>query len=336
MRMYRRYLSLILLLMGTLAMAQTLPSNTTLDDTRARLRALPVTAHHSPERRQLLAVIQAAADELEPATFNTYMNEADPAKAKAMADNGILYYLETSAAAALAEIRATKVTRGVVIWHLYNMGYVVKTPGECFGIDICLRDGERLVPELDFLLVTHEHRDHYTAPLLDAMLAAKKPVVTRWYPGSTVITRATVLQFDTARVKIDIGDHHMEQQGQTDNMLMYQVTCGDPAAPFTLYHSGDGNNAAKILPNRAIDLFIYHVSVGLDARAAVARLQPHTIFPAHLLELAHSPKPPQAWRWPFTYAFNAAKSLAPTEAFVLSWGERWLAPGTEIVATAQK
>jgi hypothetical protein len=322
-------LSMFILLAAAMLVVQAVATNAELDDTLARLRATPATPTPTPERRLLLKTIQDAADALTPAAYKVYMT-ANATEADAAARDGALYLLETSTRAAMAEIHATRVTRGVVIWHLYNMGYVVKTPQACFGIDLCFRDSRRLVPDLDFLLVTHEHRDHSTPELLDAMLAAKKPVVTRWYPGSTVISKATELTFGTTRVKIDIGDHHREQAGQTDNMLMFQVTCGGPAAPFTLYHSGDGNNAEKMHPDRPVDLFIYHVSVGLNATAAAGIVRPRTIFVSHLLELGHSPTPPQAWRWSLTYGLNAAKSLAPRDALVLTWGERWQAPDTTV------
>lgn len=332
-----RLLLTLAILPGVVSVARALPTNAELDAARAFLQALPTTAHHAPERRQRLAVIQAATDELDPATYLEYMTAAlrDPAHADKLERAGALYYLASCTRSALADIRTTRVTSGVAIWYLYNMGYVVKTPDSCFGIDICLRDGARLAPDLDFLLITHEHRDHSTADLLDAMLTARKPVVTRWYPGSTVITTPTELQFGTTRVRVEIGDHHREQPGQTDNMLMYQITCGNPKAPFTLYHSGDGNNADKIHPDRPVDVFIYHVSVGLDARAAVTRVDPRATFVSHVLELGHSPKPPQPWRWSFAYAFGVAKGLTPRNTFVFSWGERWLAPGTEIAAPAK-
>jgi hypothetical protein len=52
---------------------------------------------------------------------------------------------------------------------------------------------------------------------------------------------------------------------------------------------------------------------------------------SHVLELGHSPTPPQAWRWSFDHAFKTIPNVPEPKATVLTWGERWLLPGTEIV-----
>jgi len=49
-----------------------------------------------------------------------------------------------------------------------------------------------------------------------------------------------------------------------------------------------------------------------------------------VLELAHSPKPPQAWRLTFNYAFGVVQNIPAEQADVLTWGERWLAPGASL------
>lgn len=77
-----------------------------------------------------------------------------------------LYYLRQSTQLAFWDIQRTRVERGVAIWYIYNMGYVFKTPDACFGIDIKMRDAEKMVDLLDFLLITHEHQDHYSSPTL--------------------------------------------------------------------------------------------------------------------------------------------------------------------------
>ncbi len=96
----------------------------------------------------------------------------------------------------------------------------------------------------------------------------------------------------------------------------------------TLYHCGDGNNLEKMHPDRPLDLFIPHVEVGLPIELAVQTLKPARTFVSHVLELAHSPTPPNAWRWSFAHAYRKADKLPAGTAYVLTWGERWEASGT--------
>ena len=113
-------------------------------------------------------------------------------------------------------------------------------------------------------------------------------------------------------------------------MLMFQVDCGRAANNCTVYHSGDGNNYEKMVPDRRPDLFIVHVQVGMSVEEAVNHLKPRMTLVAHVMELGHSPKPPNAWRWPYEYAFRVIQNIPPDEATVLTWGERWLLPDTTL------
>ncbi|MCK5737814.1 MBL fold metallo-hydrolase, partial [bacterium] len=179
----------------------------------------------------------------------------------------------------------------------------------------------------DFLLITHAHRDHSSKPLIEAMVAAGKPVITRWYPGTTIVEKPCEFKFGSCRVKVDIGDHHYEL-GNLDDMLMFQVECGEGANNCTIYHSGDDSNFHKMQPDRTVDVFILHVSVGMSVEAAIGHIKPRQTLASHVLELGHRPKPPNAWRWSFDDAFEKIRNIHAGEATVLTWGERWLLPQT--------
>ena len=306
------------------------PSTNELDNARAWLWTHTDGASNRVERQQRLAVIQAACDQLAPETFWGYVKSwtTNAAYADKLERSGALYYLSTAQDAAIRDIQRTRVAKGVAVWHLYNMGYVFKTPDACFGVDLHLRRAAELAPTLDFLLCSHEHGDHRTPALIQAMVAAGKPVLSRGEPGTTVVTNAGEYRFGSVRVKVDIGDHHREQSTQCNNMLMYQIDCGPAANDCVIYHSGDGNNYEKMKPDRKVDVFIFHVAVGMSVEGAIRHIQPRTALVSHVLELGHSPKPPNAWRWSYPYAFGTISSFAPDEALVLTWGERWLTPGT--------
>jgi outer membrane protein assembly factor BamB len=325
------------------------PGNAELDEARSWLGANPPDGNNATERRRRMAAIQSAADALEPATFQKYLKaiDGDAAAADAMDAAGVLHYLRKSTEAAIADIRRTRVRKGVAMWHVYNMGYVFRTPDACFGIDLHGRGVEALAKDLDFALNTHGHGDHVSRPLMAAMLTAGKPVVTSWLKGSRLVPIAappaegekkavpatmpsTEMKFGTVRVKVDIGDHHKYKPETRNDMLMFQVDCGPAAGDCTIYHSGDCDNPAKMRPDGAVTVFIPHVQPGMAVEDAIRQVRPRMTLVSHVLELMHSPKPPQPWRFSFDYAFGTIKNTPEDKATVLTWGERWLAPGCEL------
>ena len=106
---------------------------------------------------------------------------------------------------------------------------------------------------------------------------------------------------------------------------MFQVDCGEGASRCTIYHSGDGNNYTKMRPDRRVDVFIPHVRVGMSVQEAVAHLRPKMTLASHVLELGHERG---QWRWSFDDAFATIENIPEDRATVLTWGERWLVPGT--------
>lgn len=306
---------------------------THLNQTRQWFSHNPPDGTNATERRKQMAPIQTACDQLPPSDYAAYVKAWDSraGQADSMEEaNPALRYLRASSLQAMADIRRTRVKQGVSVWLLYNMGYVFKTPTACFGIDLCGRDMERLAPDLDFLLVSHSHEDHFSAPLIKSMLAQRKPVLTRWFDGTTLVKENTTYTFGDVQVKVDIGDHHHDQPNGRDNMLMFEVDCGSPGNNAVIYHSGDGDNFEKMHPTKPVDVFIPHVAVGMSVPDAINYLKPKMTLVSHVLELGHSPVPPNAWRWSYEYAFNVIRDIPENRATVLTWGERWLLPGTEL------
>jgi glyoxylase-like metal-dependent hydrolase (beta-lactamase superfamily II) len=206
------------------------------------------------------------------------------------------------------------------------MGFLVRTPTAGFGIDLSLNRAENLASDLDFLLTTHGHADHFTPKLLDAMIAAKKPCITRWWSGSTLTTQATRLTLCGVDIDISIGDHHFSRPECCNDMLMFHVLSGDAS----LLHCGDNSNLHKLVENLRPSLFTFHCAVGLPVADAIRRVAPTIALPAHVLELEHSPHPPHAWRWPYEYGLKTVAEFPESRAPLLAWGERILAPGTEL------
>jgi L-ascorbate metabolism protein UlaG (beta-lactamase superfamily) len=296
----------------------------------ARLALLEHPAERTPliERRRHLPVIQAAADLLKPEEYTAYRQAWSTDGAAAMERCGILGHLRRCIDHAIADFRSTRVKHGMALWLVYNMGCLVRTPSAGFGIDLAFNRAEDLVDDLDFLLTTHEHADHYTPALLNAMIAAKKPCVTRWWPQSTLLNETAALRFKDVSVGVTIGDHHFRRPETCNNMLMFHIQEGDAA----LLHSGDNSNIDKLPKNLQPDLFMFHCAVGLPVADAIRHVTPRLALPAHVLELEHSPHPPHAWRWPFEYGFETVRDFSPAQAPLLTWGERILASGTALAS----
>ncbi|HEO71963.1 MAG TPA: hypothetical protein ENN80_11925 [Candidatus Hydrogenedentes bacterium] len=302
------------------------PSNAELDAAREWLWENPPNGSNRAERLERMAVIQAAADELDKHDGRLYLLGLGKGS-KDLDRYGALYYLRRATDHAIADLRRTEVKHGLVGWHLYNMGYVFKTPEACFGVDVCLRDATSLVGDLDFLLVTHEHLDHHAGGLVKAMGEAGKPVITRFSRHGMVVEEPCVLTLGPIRVRIDIGDHSPSKGGVND-MLMFEIACGEAAGGCVIYHSGDGANYGKMTPEKPVDIFIPHVSCGgMDVAQAIRHMNPAITFVSHVMELTHDRR---GARWRYDFAYEQVKGVPEERAVVLTWGERWLLPGTEV------
>lgn len=310
-----------------------------LEEVRQWLWKNPPDGTNRVARREKMGVIQQACDPLAPSVFGAYVsswNKAEDRATELEDQHAALHYLRAATMHAVESIQRTRVERGMAIWHLYNMGYVFKTRHVCFGADLKFRDAEQLAGELDFLLITHEHGDHWSEALVKAMIRKRKPVIMRSvmakeFKGALAVAQPAEMNFGNARVKVDVGSHDVADP-DNPNMLMFQVDCGTEPDMFTVYHCGDGNNLGKIQPDRHVDVFIPHIKVGLPVTRAVDLLKPGITLASHVLELRHAK---DRSRWSYEFAFNVIKDIPPRDAVIMTWGERLLLPGTVLAKNAE-
>ncbi|MHB1457149.1 MAG: MBL fold metallo-hydrolase [Armatimonadota bacterium] len=112
------------------------------------------------------------------------------------------------------EIRNTTVTKGVRIWHIYNMGFVVKTPNHTIAFDIFTRVADPdyawmtfltekqtrdLAQLVDIAFVSHWHGDHANTEFLDAMSSADKQVYVPLDPDNYNKTQTGIIPIRTTR-----------------------------------------------------------------------------------------------------------------------------------------
>lgn len=225
----------------------------------------------------------------------------------------------------LRETAETSVAAGdtPAVWFLYNMGIVVKTPRALFAIDIAHRQGVRLAPLLDFALITHNHDDHWLPDFYFKVDGAGKTVVSNFLdnyrafrsengnPGGYSRGKRT-LRLADATIRVAPSDHNGYLKNFTST---FEISVGD----WTLYHTGDSSNLAKLNPTHKPDLWFVHPRCGLDVTAAVRKFHPRRTVIGHLCELGHT-----KWRWTLADGLDeAAKAeAAGTEAIVPLWGQR--------------
>ena len=113
-------------------------------------------ANHGWVRERLMERMQPYADSCTHTMWFEHCDAAPGSDLRSGEDGTIFQFYQSALDKVLDEVAHTSVDYGsVALWHLYNMGYVVKTPSHTFGIDIKHRDAAMLAPVLEFLCITH-------------------------------------------------------------------------------------------------------------------------------------------------------------------------------------
>ena len=270
------------------------------------------------KRKSLMYELQTFADMCPNTAFKEYYATDDRTALAAMEDNSMLGFHKKALDRVLGQIDTEAVPHGsVVLWQVYNMGYVVKTPSHTFGIDLKHKYAAEFAGHIEFLCITHAHEDHYTQALVDAMATAGKPVYSNFIDNDYMINgAATISPCEGISMEVKIADHNTELKNFVVN---YQIDCGSDTGHAVILHTGDSHNHAQLLKTRDIDIFIPHLAVGLDMAKAVGRLDPRVVLLSHILELDH---PVEKWRWSYQYGINEVEKLNRDGVYLPVWGEK--------------
>ena len=122
----------------------------------------------------VLDVWQRDTDLVTPESYCRYLQDGDTRGFQTLEN------LERGFEKVLKEIDGCEIVDTPAVWHVYNMGYIVKTRESLFSIDLNHRRDTELAPRLDFALITHNHDDHFREPFYAAMNGAKKTVVSNF------------------------------------------------------------------------------------------------------------------------------------------------------------
>ena len=270
--------------------------------------------------------LQAEIDKVKGADYMTYcMTPIEPGeKADRLAKFKfpVFVTLEEAFDKVLDEVRSTVVTGKPAVWHVYNMGTVVKTPKTCFAIDLRHRRGQELAPYLDFAIITHNHGDHYTEAFYAAMNGNQKMVISNFKDNYTAYfakkpagyTRVPkTFKFQDVEISTSLTDHNGYL---VDYTTAVEITVGD----YTIVHTGDCANMGKVkVKNPNPDLWIVHPRCGTKTEEAVKALNPKLTVIAHLNELGHD-----KWRFSWQDGFGHQRKIADAgyKSIVPLWGDR--------------
>ncbi|MDD2284603.1 MAG: hypothetical protein PHQ11_04300 [Paludibacter sp.] len=250
------------------------------------------------ERLLLWEKFQFYSDNLENTTFKEYLDKPEEEAVNMEDSIPILYLYREGFNKVLYEVKNSQVEQGsTLVWMLYNMGFVVKTPSGCFGIDIDHRLAEQLEPYLDFLCITHNHGDHYNSKLVEAMVNQGKPVLSNFYKESPeyVSKTATSYKIGNFTIRTDISDH-LANPDFPDFVTLFRIEGGEDAGNFSILHCGDSGFNPEHFKNVEGDVNMVVLRWGAPRENNILGSGEGQVIPdyamlSHLIELRHKPYP---------------------------------------------
>ena len=310
---FRNILLVIIAFIPSIASAQTIKELTDIFWYQSSCRNL------TEERREAMKEMQTYADTFTHTQFKEYL--ATPAgsdQERNIGQSGLMKYYNMALDKLLVEIPATKVKKGeVAVWQLYNMGYVIKTKTQCFGIDLYHKYAEKLVPMIDFLLITHNHGDHHDKHLVAEMEKQGKPVYSNFLNNGYQVTTGDSFTIGNISVKVTTVDHNATLKNFVNT---YEVNCyAGKGKDYVMFFTGDAHNYQQLNPTGKVDVFIPHLAVGLNMAEAVKKINPTEVLMSHILELGHAIT---KWRWSYEYGINECVKLQRPGVYLPVWGEK--------------
>lgn len=270
------------------------------------------------ERRAAMNEMQKYADTFTHTLFNEYLGTtAGTEKEQALEGWGLMQFYNMALEKLLQEIPATKVKKGqVVMWQLYNMGYVVKTDKQCFGIDLYHKHAEKLAPMIDFMLITHNHGDHYSKALVEKLERDGKAVYSNFRDNGHKVKTGDDFTVGNISIKVTTVDHNATLKNFVNT---YEVNCYDAKGKdYIIFFTGDAHNYEQLNPTGKVNLFVPHLAVGLNMAKAVEKIAPTEVLMSHILELGHSIT---KWRWSYEYGIAECEKLERRGVYLPVWGE---------------
>jgi L-ascorbate metabolism protein UlaG (beta-lactamase superfamily) len=255
---------------------------------------------------------------------------------------------------AVGDLLGTEVRSGATVWHIYNHGFIVRTPSTTlcfdlvrakylprFALDPALM--ERITGACDVLFVSHAHGDHAETFVADSVLRQGKPVVA---PGQiryresvyAKVTHLDPIPDKVHRVPIRNGSATVEvivypghQEADIENNVVLVTTPDgttvahtgdqwDKDADFAwIDHVGSRHRVDILMPN----------DWTFDIARLVKGFDPAVVIPGHANELGHEVAKRQPYLLSYerkngSFRFGGTPLVGyPNPLVVLTWGESY-------------
>jgi L-ascorbate metabolism protein UlaG (beta-lactamase superfamily) len=250
-------------------------------------------------------------------------------------------FYHTTMDLAAGELERNRVSRGALIWKLYDHGFIVRTPTVTIAFDLVRGysagvDGfvpgnavfERIVSQCDALFISHRHGDHADSWIAETFLDQGKPVVApaEVWADSTIHGRMTILDREPHRTQsLTVHGGATELQ-----VVVYPGHQGNVPNNVTLVISPEGMSFCHTGDQSSEDDFGWIEEVGANHRVDVlmpncwttdiARLvdgfDPGVVIPGHENELGHSVD----HREPYWLTYDRM-SRSSYPMILMTWGE---------------
>lgn len=279
------------------------------------------------ERLSLLKTIETYSDPYSDIPFKEYLKKSEEEAEELEHKEPILYAYRLAFEKVLREVKHTKVKKGTAsVWMLYNMGFVVKTPSGCFGIDVDHRLAEQLAPYLDFLYITHNHGDHANVKLMAAMKQLGKPVITNFDADNAPYfsTTATSYKIGNFTLKTDISDH-LRSPDLPNFVAVVRIDCGEDAGNFSLLHCGDSGFDPRRFKNVEGPVDVVVLRWGAPRENDIlgtgeGQVKTNYALLSHLIEMRHKPYP--KGQASITQTLKHLPGVDCKNTLLPSWGEK--------------
>lgn len=329
MRMRKSYIMLLLTALlcscGGKELKETAPSGetSTAQELMEQLWTTTSPIRSDTIRTMLFGSIQQWADACSHTIFKQYLNASAAVAATYEKHEPIYTVYRYAFDHVLNQVKTASPEPGTAfIWLLYNMGYVVKTPSGCFGIDLCHRYAEQFVPYLDFLCITHNHQDHYNKALIAAMQREGKPVLSNYLTDGPYTAETTAdYQIGSFRIHCFVTNHNNGPKNIP--VTVFQVACGEDADGLVVMHSGDSNfRPEQFDVTERIDVYIPRYAPNeLSENNVIGKIfVPEYVLLSHVLELTHAD--PADSRWTLEQGLVRASKLNCERCYLPFWGEK--------------
>jgi L-ascorbate metabolism protein UlaG (beta-lactamase superfamily) len=236
----------------------------------------------------------------------------------------------------LTQIRGETITDGVVIWKLYNHGWIVKSAEQTWGFDIYEGFGKAtmtseqvdgLLDQIDVLSCSHWHRDHASPPVIKRALEMDIPVLLPPLPGGE-LGKYLGREFRGAEHIWGEGSgeaggipYHVYQGHQDhrpNNVFVANVGGTKVMQSGDQWNPDDYEWIDRVGVEHDVDVLLTWMA---DLQRITQGVRPRVVIPGHENELGHLFE----HREPYDQAYERTEQV-DCETYVLAWGERVAIP----------